>query len=366
MSSSNVLMEANAQWSSRPADQRFGSLEEFQAATDHFRDHSFEADGVDVRDLRLQADGDELELVGRSNVPAKMTHWSFGQVAGLVRAPAGYLRSLGPTMAAQCLNHGLKHREHDDGENLKLLFQKNGSTLLTAVTSRLYERVWNADIARSLLKLRDMSGGVWQPAPAAFDGSRGLYASDRDCFAFMVDNDRKIFEKQEGGLSRGFFVWNSETGSASYGIKTFFYEYVCGNHRVWGASGIQEIRMRHVGDGMDVRALGQLSHRLREYAESSAIEDEQRIKAATTYSLGKDKQEVIDTVAAMKNRPSILSLGLLQRAFDRAVQREDRYGDPTSAWGFTGGLTELAQEESYTNERVDVERAAGKILQMAF
>jgi len=87
-------------------------------------------------------------------------------------------------------------------------------------------RIWNSEITSRLCDLE--ARGPWQPAPAAFDGSRGLYMGDRDLFAFMVDSGRRIFEKLPGGgLSRGFFVWNSEVGAASFGIQTFFYEYVC-------------------------------------------------------------------------------------------------------------------------------------------
>jgi hypothetical protein len=28
---------------------------------------------------------------------------------------------------------------------------------------------------------------------------------------------------------------------------TFLYEYVCGNHRVWGASNVVEVKIRHIG-----------------------------------------------------------------------------------------------------------------------
>jgi excisionase family DNA binding protein len=43
----------------------------------------------------------------------------------------------------------------------------------------------------------------------------------------IADSNRRIFETLPGGgLSRGFFVWNSEVGAASFGIQTFFYEYV--------------------------------------------------------------------------------------------------------------------------------------------
>lgn len=49
-----------------------------------------------------------------------------------------------------------------------------------------------------------------------------------------------------------------------------------------------------------------------------------------------------------------------------AVENEDRYGNPRSVWAFTGGLTEIARDRLNADERVALERQAGKIMQIAF
>ena len=72
----------------------------------------------------------------------------------------------------------------------------------------------------------------------------GLYASDRDVFMFLIDEDHPIEVRNER-LSRGLFIWNSEVGKSSFGLTTFLYRYVCGNHIVWGAENVKEIRIRH-------------------------------------------------------------------------------------------------------------------------
>ena len=183
--------------------------------------------------------------------------------------PRSAAASLAPTLAADCLNAGLP--EADGDARLLLNGDASGHMTARAITSDRYSRIWNADITARLLDLE--AGGVWQPAPAAFDGSRGLYLGDRDMFAFMVDNERRIFETLPGGgLSRGFFAWNSEVGAASFGIMTFLYEYVCGNHRVWGAKQVSEVRLRHVGEGLDHRAFSTLRATLINYANTSASE----------------------------------------------------------------------------------------------
>ncbi len=61
-----------------------------------------------------------------------------------------------------------------------------------------------------------------------------LYASDRDVFLFLVDDTHPI---EAGRLSngdpdlffRGFYCWNSEVGSKTLGIASFYLRTVCAN-----------------------------------------------------------------------------------------------------------------------------------------
>src|SRR3954467_6710824 len=73
-----------------------------------------------------------------------------------------------------------------------------------------------------------------------------LYASDRDVFLFLVDDTHPI---EAGRLPngdpdlyfRGFYCWNSEVGSKTLGIASFFLRAVCMNRNIWGVEGFQEI-----------------------------------------------------------------------------------------------------------------------------
>jgi hypothetical protein len=356
-----TLTAATKQWSDRPADERYKSLEDLHNAVNTFRAQSKEAPHVPYASLRTEASGDDVLLVGKSNVPSKMTHWAFGQLAQRVSFPADPLRGLPPTLAAQVLNHKLSVM--DRGSQCNLLLHANGGYLVRALTSERYTRIWNNDITSRLIALTQQAP-EWQPAPAAFDGSRGLYASDHDMFAFLVDNNRRIFEKSPGGgLGRGFFVANSEVGAASFWIMTFFYEYVCGNHRVWGASNVTELKIRHTGTADD-RAFHMLRGELKKYAEGSAADDEAKVEKAMTLQLGKNKDEVLNKVFGL--RVPALTKGVISDGYDRAVKHADWYGSPRTVWGLTGGITEVARDMPFTDDRVAVERATGKLMQVAF
>jgi hypothetical protein len=236
----SVLTHANREWDSRPADERFGSLQDMHRAALAFRDNAAQAT-VPAKSLIVRPEDDRLVVTGSTGLPACLTHFSFGQIASKAGAPAGNLRTLPAKLAAKCINTGLQGLDGD--QKSMLLFDRRGALKLRGLTSEKYARIWNSDVIERLLKIE--AEGPWQPASAAFDGSRGLYLGDRDCFAFLVDNNRRIFEKgPAGGLSRGFFMGNSEVGARSIGVATFLYEYVCGNHRVWGASDVKEVSIR--------------------------------------------------------------------------------------------------------------------------
>lgn len=357
-----VLTQATEQWSSRPADQRFNSLEALHAAVTHHRTVAVEAQNVNLSTLRVGTyANDRPTLISPNGTTAEFTHYSFGQLCRRIKAPASYLRTLPVRLVADNMNEGLSNVEpRENGEGDTMTFAQNGSLVLRATLSPSYTRIWNSDVTSRLIRLTEQNP-EWQPAPEAFDGSRGLYASDKDMFAFLVDNDRRIFESLPGGgLGRGFFVSNSEVGDASFRITTFLYEYVCGNHRVWGATGVQEIRIPHIGNA-DSKAFGKLAVELRKYSDTAASETEAKIESMRRMELGATKDEVLDAVFKLG-----LSKRTAAKAYVVAVENEDRYGNPHSVWGFTGGLTEVARDLPNADERVALERQAGKIMQIAF
>src|SRR5258706_9178236 len=77
-----------------------------------------------------------------------------------------------------------------------------------------------------------------------------LYASDRDVFLFLVDDTNPI---EAGRLAdgapdlyfRGFYCWNSEVGSKTLGIASFYLRAVCQNRNLWGVENFEQITIRH-------------------------------------------------------------------------------------------------------------------------
>ena len=74
---------------------------------------------------------------------------------------------------------------------------------------------------------------------------------------------------------------------------TFLYEYVCGNHRVWGAQGIAEAKIIHIGNDQSTKAFDMMRVEVKKYAEASAKDDELKVQQCRRYVLGANKDDVL-------------------------------------------------------------------------
>lgn len=383
-----TLTQASHQWATRPEDERYDSLEALNAACIRHRESAAEKQ-VPLTSLRVEAQDGDIALIGRGGVPASFTHWSFGQLSRLVGAPADYLRTLPATLTVQNLNSGLKRLgDADPDRSVQMLAHQNGGLMVHALTSDRYSRIWNADITWRLCDLAaDRSWRVPPARPSPFSSASrpateadvlhaptgwgikvgdpiapaGLYASDHDMFAFLVDDNHTISDGTDRGLARGFFITNSEVGAASFRITRFLYRFVCGNHMIWGAKQVQQFSLRHVGQAPN-RAFSELRWQLDAYTNESASGDENRVRMAQGKLLGVSKDEVLDLIFGK----GFLSRKQAEAAYELAEHHRDVDGDPNSAWGIAQGITRLSQLQPYADTRVAMDRAASGVLDLAF
>lgn len=352
------LFKAHHQWATRPADERFESLQDLYARTREYADTAAEVT-ASWRDLRTEAIDDDVRLIGKANNPAKLTNWSFGQLAARVGAPADYLRDLPATLAVQNLNHGLAKRNHN-GDTAQLLMHQNGGLLARAVTSDRYSRIWNHEIAARLLDLEPQGWTPARPDIRVTDDRPALYASDHDLFVFLRNPNLAIEERNGGAVYRGVIVENSEVGAAALKLTRFLYREMCGNHIIWGASQLLDLSIRHVGDVH--RNMYKWQMALRRYADSSASDEQAKIESASQTLIADTKEGVLDKLFGIRSLG--LSRKLLEAGFDAVNSDQD--GDPRSVWGMVQGLTRHSQTIPYADKRTDIDRAAGKVLAIEF
>ena len=272
------LMEANEQWRSRPADQRFETLAALREAVNSRRMRSRSVD-IDCTRLSIEDTGSTL-LINSQITPCEPSHWAFGQLSTLIKAPANYLRSLPRPLLTQCLQHGLSNGERDAVKFMTVASEDEKPNALQAVTSTTYGRIWDADVVDAVNRIVERTGGKFFSPKDRSGKPSGLYASDHDVFAFMIDGGSILDAGPRAKLNRGFIVWNSETGAKTFGLMTFLFNMVCGNHIIWGASDVNKLLIRHTSGGpyrFDSEAAPMLKH----YSEQTAGPIEDTVKRAT-------------------------------------------------------------------------------------
>jgi hypothetical protein len=358
------LMQASRQWASRPSDERFVSLYDMH---DHFtqvRDRSKEV-VVSSRKIQAKPLQDEkglwngLAIEGPSGHGYAPTNWAFGQLSALAEAPARYLRTLPSPLAADCINYGLKYKR--DVEDVGILLYKNGEATVRAATGPRYGRIWNEDILAALTeRFGDGATGQWK-VPGEFGkavkvtkDNTTLFAGDRDMFVFLADEEHRIKipdrrNGKAGSLARGFFIWNSEVGAATFGLGTFLFDYVCCNRIVWGATQYREIRLRHTASAPD-KFLDELKPALISYANSSTKTITDAVAEAKAHRLDDvdeflAKRFTVRVAAAMKH------------------VHELEEGRPVETrWDAVTAATAYAKSIEWQDDRVLVERKAGELL----
>jgi len=373
-SGGTLLTTANKEWMNRPADQRFTTLDSLSVAVNARRKLS-RANDVKLSDLRLSVNGEGRLIANSSITPATPSHWGFGQLAGIVGAPANYLRQLGdPELVARNVNRSLELAEKAR-ETMKVMtvLDEDGGDISTlqAVTSKTYGRIWDADCVAAVGRIVERSNGKffnpkdWSGTPS------GLYASDHDVFMFMIDGGSMVDGGGRDQLHRGFIVWNSETGAKTFGLMTFLFRVTCGNHLIWGAEDVTKLLIRHSSGGpgrFDADAMPALEA----YATGSekpvldAITKAKGIRLITLVNLpGQtvsanplDDKDWVKSFAKRFNftAPEIRSAIQFARAEE---------GQCDNVWDMLNGLTASARAIEHMDTRLDLEKRAGSLMDLA-
>jgi len=384
---------AAREYAKRPADETFDSPAAMLAAATHDREHSREVT-YNTRDLSVvpaSTDGRTGAYASNSEITtlqlqspkgrAAFTHWSFGQLARMVGAPAAYLRELPPAIAADALNFGL-HDAAEHATDAKILVKANGvAPIIRACTSETYGRVWDAELYGATLETlaRDPQ---WQ-TPPTWDGKpAGAYRGDRDSFLILVNGGSIVSDPSlrsgsvpafaagassiggslqgpnggdAGAMYRGLMIRNSEVGACSVTIDTILFRYICGNHMLWGAMFDQRFRRRHVGDHARRDAIRTIYSVARKWAESPASADEAIIKGLIDREIAATRDAVID---------ELRNLGATREqagaAYDTAERTEA--ASPRSFWGVAQGLTRISQASGYQDGRMELDQLAAAVL----
>jgi len=367
----------SSEWFSRPDDERYLSLSALYDAVRGRADRAA-VRTLDSRAVRVEASRDDSEslslILPGQEAPVSPTHWSFGQLCGLVGAPSGYLRQLPAPLAGINLQFGLStHR----AEQVKTLEAEDGRVELRAVTGPDYGRIWDHELVSAVMRFAGNGVGDtrWK-VPGVLDWARmthnpyvdvtkdttTLYASDRDVFLFLVDDTHPI---EAGKLAdgspdlyfRGFYCWNSEVGSKTLGMASFYLRAVCQNRNLWGVEGFEEITIRHSKFAAQ-RFAHEAAPALTRFAESSPAAFVEGITAARARIVARSDDDRADF---LKKRG--FSKGDSARIIDSVLKEDGR--PPESLFDFVQGITALARGKAHQDARLDLEGQAKRLMERA-
>jgi len=374
----------SSQWFNRPDDQKFLTLDDMLAhkKVDAQR---MTSRTVDTHKVKIIGDFDEANP-SRGNIFVEYTdenkqehynaptNWSFGQLSQLAGAPAGYLKDLPAPLAADCIQWGLKYNRSKD--LIKVYGNQANGGELRAATGPDYGRIFDWEILDPIKNLIDESGGRWK-VPGMMVGSRDglavydpeipvsmdtttLFASDRDVFVFLVD-DRNPIEvgKLPNGepdlMFRGFYAWNSETGSKTAGIAAMYLRGVCMNRNLWGVENFEEIKIRHTKFAPDRFAM-EARPALQSFANGSTHSFIEGVQAAKNARIAKDDEERLDFLTKRAG----LSGRMAKAASARHFKEEGRPVE--TVWDAAQAITAIARDVPHQDARIQVERKAGALL----
>lgn len=367
----------SSEWFSRPDDERFLSLTELFGAVKQ-RAGRATARTVESRAVRVEATRDNAErlslVIPGQEQPIAPTHWSFGQLCSLVSAPATYMRQLPAPLAGINLQHGLlSHR----AELMKTLETEDGRVELRAVTGPDYGRIWDHELVAAVMKIAGNGTGdtMWK-VPGVLDwatmthnpfvdvtkDTTTLYASDRDVFLFLVDDTHPIEAgRRPNGepdlYFRGFYCWNSEVGSKTLGIASFYLRAVCMNRNLWGVEGFEEISIRHSKFAAQ-RFAHEAAPALTSFANSSPAPFIAGIKAAREKIVARSDEE---RESFLRKRG--FSKSETGKIIEAVLQEEGR--PPESIFDFVQGMTAHARSKGHQDSRLEMEGKAKALLEKA-
>jgi hypothetical protein len=367
----------SSEWFSRPDDERYLSL---SALYDAVRSRADRATirSLDSRAVKVEATRDDSEslslILPGQDAPVCPTHWSFAQLCGLVGAPSGYLRQLPAPLAGINLQYGLSsHR----AEMVKTMEAEDGRVELRAVTGPDYGRIWDHELVGAVMRFAGNGVGDtrWK-VPGVLDwatmthnpfvdvtkDTTTLYASDRDVFLFLVDDTNPI---EAGRLAdgspdlffRGFYCWNSEVGSKTLGMASFYLRAVCMNRNLWGVEGFEETTIRHSKFAAQ-RFAHEAAPALTSFAESSPAPFVAGINAARARIVARsdeDRQDFLKKRGFSKTEAA--------RIIDTVLKEEGR--PPESVFDFVQGITALARGKTHQDSRLDLEAQAKRLMERA-
>jgi hypothetical protein len=364
----------SSEWFSRPDDERFLSLGDLACSvrgrSERSRTRVVESALIHVEANRNDPERLALILPG-TDAPVMPTHWSFGQLASQVGAPAAYLRQLPAPLAAINLQYGLtSHR----AEQIKTLETDNGRLELRAVTGPDYGRIYDHELVEAVQKIAgNGTGDTRWKVPGVLDWSTGVYNPRVDitrtrprftprtvmcsCSWSTISIRSKPDDCPTGrpiSTSAG-----STAGTPRLGLKRLAWRAsTCARFARTGTSGAWRTSRKSASATASMRRTDfahEAAPALEGFANSSPQPFVNGIKAARERIVARTDEDRSDF---LRNRG--FSKAETGKIIETVLAEEGR--PPESIFDFVQGITALARDKAHQDARLDMEGKAKKLL----
>jgi hypothetical protein len=370
-----AFQKGHRNWALRPDDEGFDRIDPVIAK---LQDRHARSRETEINLPRLAREGDivatgsdEIRLIQPDGQEFEFTPWGFRALCKKVGAHTEFLKKLPAANVASDLKYLLRDTDarnsqidddgnwEDDQKVLLLGTEQKGLAKIRHLGSMRYGRIWDLQVAEWVKGIMERYGFS---VPPTFDSRpRGLYVGDQDCFFFLGNDERTIEVQRPDGrtetMKRGLMVWNSEVGKRTFGLCTYLYQMICGNHIVWGAENVQTLQTRHVGNALE-RATEDLIPSVQGYLDSGTGTEIDMLTRAMHTRIAEERPEAVRIL-----RTKGFTKGIATDAMVKAATDPTNAGlDPLSWMAAVNGLTLIARDMPNADARNALEQKASGLL----
>lgn len=386
---------ANHEWSTRPDDERFATVDEFAAHVEKRRANGREL-MIRTSRLRLAERGGDIVLSDSLNQREyQFTHLGIRQLMNRLEIPTAILdpEKFGLKPICDLANSRIE-RIGDAEHESNVLFD---GEKVRSITSDGYGRVWDAEMVPYFRKLLENGFKIPPARPARADqkGVRpateadvlalcqgaggglvvkpgdpiapaGLYSGNEDSFAFFVKDDCKVELPGGRKVVLSLMIQNSEVGLAGINGAGHGNDYVCGNHLLWGSEMLFSFNIRHRGENVRNRLVLAM-HNIQVSDEKfrawgNAV---QLIFAWMQHKImGSTEKEVLENMYELLKGTGI-SKETLSEVWANAEKYVQEDGKPNTLAGFVNAMTRYSQTVGTQDSRQAIDNAAARVMTWA-
>jgi len=368
------LTHASRELFSRPADHCFPTMDDLhrRCTFDKKRSRDLWSHG---RGLQVSVERNAVSLGLDGEPPMQLTDWSFSQLCQLAGVSKDTLNRLTPDTAAQVFRETLPHSAANCGKPIQMFVADlSFGPVVRSIHRASYTRVFDTDL---LSMVREYATDFIPPqasmpvASGDDTGTRdddasddtstgehrgtGLYRGEQDMFVFLIDPTGWI-EIEGQAFAPGFFLWNSEVGRRSIGVKTFWFQAVCKNHIVWDAVDVTTFTRKHTANVHEsFSEIRQIIERLVAKRDDRRDGFAKTIENAMRVRLGDDTDDVMKVLAKH---------GITRSLAKQALQIAEVRGMFT-IFSLVDAITQLAGRCEHAGQRAEIDVKAGQLLALA-